>query len=265
MHGEPQPTDAVEIAAAWTRCLFQGRVQQLDWLSTRSLTVDLRGDKSRQTPLSREGTLVLSRVLQAAFPRAAWNVNRVEQREHQILADAELSVRHEGILDLSPFDGPVLEATGARARLPRQRVEWDILHGRVHQVRIVQGPGLGLDVIARELGAHEETSLEGEPVLPACRELDSVAKELVEPLRGMAPYPVREGDHAPVATRPNGNGSKNGNGSNGNGSEKRSKNGNGTHAASSNGSTNGTPATEDATRGPSSLRDRIDEMLDGDA
>lgn len=144
-------TDPIEIAATWGDLFFAGEVDGLDWLTMRTCTVDLSGSASEAEPLDRAGLCAYSRSLEGAFEDVAWRVGRVEQREHEVRLDASLEAHHTGPLDLSAFDGPVYPASGRLLRLPLQRLCWTIAHKRVLAFEVEHGPGLGLDLLAREL------------------------------------------------------------------------------------------------------------------
>lgn len=143
--------DPVEIAATWGDLFFSGRVDELDWLTMRTVTADLSGSASDADPLDRAGVCAFSHALHRAFEDVAWRVGRIEQREHEVRLDASLEACHTGPLDLSFRGGPTYEATGRLVRLPLQRFCWTIAHKRVHTFEVKRGPGLGMDLLAREL------------------------------------------------------------------------------------------------------------------
>lgn len=171
--------DPVEIAATWGDLFFSGNVPELDWLTTRTCTVELSGTASRAEPLDRAGLCEYSRTLDRAFEEIAWRVGRVEHREHEVRLDASLEARHTGPLDLSAVGGPVHPASGRRLRLPLQRLCWTIAHKRVLRFEVERGPGLGLAFLARELelepqlvDAHIDTARDAEATpQPRARDL----------------------------------------------------------------------------------------------
>lgn len=143
--------EPVEIAATWGDLFFSGQVRELDWLTTRTCTVDLAGSASDAEPLGHRGLCEYSQALHRAFEEVAWRVGRIEQREHEVRLDASLEALHTGPLDLSLRGGGTFEATGRLLRLPLQRLCWTIAHKRVLGFEVERGPGLGMDLIAREL------------------------------------------------------------------------------------------------------------------
>lgn len=155
--------DPVDIAATWGDMLFSGRVRELDWLTMRTVTVDLAGSSGAAEPLDRAGTCAYARALDRAFEDVAWRVARIEHREHEVRLDASLEARHAGPLDLSFRGGPTYPASNRRLRLPLQRLAWTIAHGRVLAFEVERGPGLGLDFVARELELAGEVDAERTP------------------------------------------------------------------------------------------------------
>lgn len=274
VHGDAWPEDPVKIAATWRRAFFGGRVGAVDWLMTRTCRVDLGGSGSVQGPLGREGVLAFSRVFSRAFPNASWRVPRVEQREHEVLVDASFSARHEGPLDLTPFGGREHAPTGRCFVLPFQRFAWDIVHKRVHRVEVVEGPGLGLDLIVRLLELEEgspqaeekaskhrvETSPEVEPVVR------------FQPRSFALPRPAGGANGGSHGAGSNGNGSKRNGSAKKNGKRNGSNGSNGRPKVNGNGSNGGQSASGNGSKRKGSrkrrrdqeardLRERIDQAI----
>lgn len=158
-----QPEDPVRIVAAWRERLVEGRLRELDLLTTRTCRVDLSGRCWDVPVLGRERLLALARALGRGLENAAWHVDRVQQCSHRVVVDVALSARHTGPLDLSPLGGPRRAGTGRAVRVPRHRVRWAILHGRVHEVEVLHGPGFGWQPFAAEAvePGQEDTGTNG--------------------------------------------------------------------------------------------------------
>lgn len=156
-----EPTEPVEIARAWRRHLCSGDPGRLDWLTMRTCLVDLSGAVSDVDVVSRPGVVSLAETFSLAFDEVSWDVSRIEEREHTVLVDAALEAVHAGPLDLSAFTGRTYPPTWRRLRLPTQRFACRIAHKRVQGFEVLEGPGLGWDLIVEqlELGSHPSIRL----------------------------------------------------------------------------------------------------------
>lgn len=158
------PTEAFDLVFEWLERFRAGDTESLAWILTRPFTCDLRGTSSSREPLDLDEALEFSTALADAFPQVRVVPHRLEAREHRILARASLDALHAGPLDLSAFGLGRFEATGQSLDLGTQTVAWEIVHQRVHRFEVVDGPGLGPDLLLDRLDlASAGTSTPPEP------------------------------------------------------------------------------------------------------
>lgn len=187
---------------AWFEQFRHGRTEALAWLSTRPFTFHPAGDRSQAPTRSLEETLDLSGTLSRAIPGLGLHIEVVEEREHRVLVDAALHGAHTGPLDLSDEGLGAFASTGRGFRLPTQRLAWDIVHERVHRFEVVDGPGLGLDLILDRLGldlskARPLAEIEAEDAgSPQPQPEASNEPEVVQPVVVAKPRLERRIDHA---------------------------------------------------------------------
>lgn len=175
------PTGGLDLVDAWRERFRTGSVDELAWLMTRPFTYDASGSASSARPRDLWSTVDLASALSSAFPDWRLVPDRVEVREHRVVMDVELRAWHTGPLDLRAFGDGVYPSTGRSLRLPRQRVAWDLVHQRVHRFEVVDGPGLGLDLILDRLGLASSMARTGE-----------AAARLVDEASPAAPVASRE-------------------------------------------------------------------------
>lgn len=150
--------DYVELAKSWRQHLCSGEVRELDWLTTRTCSIDLSGSASDVEPLDREAMVGFARALGEGLADVTWDVDRILQREHQVVVDATVEAHQGGPLDFSDLGGPRLPEGDGRLELPRQRFSWHVVHKRIHEVEVLEGPGLGWDVLADALDLAPQPS-----------------------------------------------------------------------------------------------------------
>jgi hypothetical protein len=145
------PTDDPDVAVAWLDHLFSGQARACDWLSTRTCKIHLGGPRNEARAYGRAEIVALTEAFGCAFETPVLTLGTVFQREHQIVVDVSIEATHTGRLDLTELDGPAIAATGRRLALGPHRLAWQILHQRVHEFEVQQGPGLDPTRLARQL------------------------------------------------------------------------------------------------------------------
>lgn len=191
-----RPRDGVELAFAWMEAFQTGDARAMDRLLTRPFTFRPAGRHSTMEPTGRRRFLELVPALHMAFPDWRFRRERIEEWEHTVYIDVGIEATHKGPLDLSFMGIPACPPTGERLRLPAQRLEWDVIHGQVHGVRVCTGPGLGVDLILETLGLDPFTP---EPEGPGAVEADPPSPLLHGPARARLP---RQPEVQPAETEP---------------------------------------------------------------
>lgn len=178
------PTQGRALAEAWFESFRTGDVERSRWLMTRPFTYDVRGERSSCPPRDLWATVALSRALARAFPGWTLVPDETMVREHRVEVTARLEGWHTGLLDLRCVGRGVYPSTGRGLHLPAQRFGWEIVHQRIHRFEVVDGPGLGVDLILEQL------DLAPADALPA----SEIAHERLDP-QDAAAEPQENGRH----------------------------------------------------------------------